>query len=194
MRRREFITLLGGTAARRARAAAGANATDRGCLGHNTRQGDLRFAAPFPVPARHVSRQRCQGVKESRLIEQARLWRPHARLPPALLLATGKDPLLLGIPHRNSRQRRCCREHRPRAKKFSGILRISVRWSRRSRLEDPKVFDTPPPGTSDLIQSGSFVFNFAILRTNAVTCSCPPGMPARFVICCLLVRKPVASL
>jgi hypothetical protein len=50
--------------------------------------------AAFPVPARHVSRWLCQGVKESRLIDQARLWRPHARLPPALLFAAGKDPLI----------------------------------------------------------------------------------------------------
>ena len=36
----------------------------------------------------------CQGsaVKESRLIEQARLWRSHARLPPARLLLRRKDP------------------------------------------------------------------------------------------------------
>jgi hypothetical protein len=54
----------------------------------------LQSASPggLSVPARHVSRGPCQGVKESRLIEQARLWRPHARLPPALLFGGRKDP------------------------------------------------------------------------------------------------------
>jgi hypothetical protein len=39
-----------------------------------------------------VSRWLCQGVKESRLIDQARLWRPFARLPPALHFSRRKDP------------------------------------------------------------------------------------------------------
>jgi hypothetical protein len=42
------------------------------------------------VLACHVSRWLCQGVKESRLIDQARLWRPHARLPPAMLSLQGR--------------------------------------------------------------------------------------------------------
>jgi hypothetical protein len=51
-------------------------------------------AGGSPVPARHVSRWLCQGVKESRLINQARLWRPHARLPPSRFFAPGRtrDP------------------------------------------------------------------------------------------------------
>ncbi len=41
-----------------------------------------------------VPRAMCQGrcVKESRLIDQADLSRPHARLPPAMLFAARKDP------------------------------------------------------------------------------------------------------
>jgi hypothetical protein len=45
--------------------------------------------------AHYLSRRPCQGVKESKLIEQARLWRPHARLPPAMLFSGRKDPRLL---------------------------------------------------------------------------------------------------
>src|SRR5882724_6921075 len=43
--------------------------------------------SPFP-PAM------CQGgcVKVSRLIDQARLWRPHAQLPPALLFILEEGP------------------------------------------------------------------------------------------------------
>jgi hypothetical protein len=49
------------------------------------------------IPARHVSRRPCQGVKESRLIEQARLWRPHARLPPAWLLTAGRTRVAVRV-------------------------------------------------------------------------------------------------
>jgi hypothetical protein len=60
----------------------------------------------LPVPARHVSRRHCQGVKESRLIEQARLWRSHARLPPAWSFALGRTRDCFAIPHRGNGQRR----------------------------------------------------------------------------------------
>src|SRR5260221_5936898 len=39
----------------------------------------------------------CQGVKESRLTFIARLWRPLARLPPALLFSARKDPAIYEV-------------------------------------------------------------------------------------------------
>jgi hypothetical protein len=42
------------------------------------------------APCVKAALSRCQGVKVSRLISIAWLWRPRARLPPAMLFARGR--------------------------------------------------------------------------------------------------------
>src|SRR2546430_8262937 len=66
-----------------------------------TTRSKVACASRRPSPfLRHVSRRHCQGVKESRLIEQARLSRSHARLPPAPFFWAGKDPRIRQAPPR----------------------------------------------------------------------------------------------
>jgi hypothetical protein len=93
-----------------------------------------RSRAAFPVPARHVSRWRCQGVKESRLIGQARLWRPHARLPPAQLLCAGRT---------RTQPLRLLAKLIKRAGDFAATAREGA--SLRAPHQEPRGVDTDPP-------------------------------------------------
>jgi hypothetical protein len=105
---------------------------DSSASGHlnvpNLWRGLCRAGVGRPSP---FLRAMCQGgaVKESRLIEQARPSRLHARLPPALLFCDQEGPAIGQRLHHSNRQRRCCVDvdrHAPRTQRLTAGVALSL--------------------------------------------------------------------
>src|SRR6266849_8430150 len=91
--------------------------------------------------ARHVSRQRCQGVKESRLISIGRRWRPLAR-PRCFSRSEGPVKLEAGARAERSRSKAV---RMAAQKKFLEFCGNSREVPARSTLEGSRVLIPLPP-------------------------------------------------